>query len=147
MREGRFAYAVGPGGPRHYHDANDVPTALAPAWGFCGADDPAWLATIAHAWSGDNDGLVAGPLGGLGSLHTRHPWPLGDLQRVIAARAGHDASAEAAAWGRIARVETWDGLLPEAYDERDGSVASRHWFAWPARLRAWLVAARLIWAA
>ena len=140
MRDGRFAYAVGPGGARHYHDANDVPTALAPAWGFCGADDPAWLATIAHAWSGENEGLVAGPLGGLGSLHTRHPWPLGDLQRVIVARAGHDASAEAAAWGRIARVETWDGLLPEAYDERDGSVVSRHWFAWPVALRAWLVA-------
>lgn len=139
-RDGRFAYAVGPRGARHYHDANDIPTALAPAWGFCTADDPVWLATIAHAWSDENEGFVAGPLGGLGSLHTRHPWPLGDLQRVIVARARRDASAEAAAWDRLARVGTWDGLLPEAYDERDGSVASRHWFAWPVALRAWLVA-------
>ena len=135
--EGRFAYAVG-AGARHYHDANDVPTALAPAWGFCAADDPVWLATIEHAWSGRNEGHFPGPLGGLGSLHTRHPWPLGDLQRAIVARARGDARAEAAAWDRLRRVETWDGLLPEAYDERDGSVASRHWFSWPVALRAWL---------
>lgn len=139
-RDGRFAYAVGPHGARHYHDANDIPTALAPAWGFCAADDPVWLATVRHAWSAANEGYVPGALGGLGSLHTRHPWPLGDLQRVIVARARRDRAAEDEAWARLARVETWDGLLPEAYDERDGSVASRHWFAWPVALRAWLQA-------
>ena len=31
-----------------------------------------------------------------------------------------------------------DTLLPEAYDETTGAVASRHWFAWPAALRALL---------
>lgn len=137
-REGRFAYAIGATGARHYHDANDVPTALAPAWGFCRPDDPVWLATVEYAWSGRNEGYVAGPLGGLGSLHTKHPWPLGDLQRVIVARARGDAGAETAAWERLERVEMWDGLLPEAYDERDGTVASRHWFAWPNTLRAWV---------
>lgn len=136
--DGRFAYAIGGGGVRHYHDANDVPTALAPAWGFCDRDDPVWRATVEHAWSERNAGHVAGALGGLGSLHTRHPWPLGDLQRVIVARARVDTAAEAAAWERLDRVQTWDGLLPEAYDERDGTVASRHWFAWPTALRAWL---------
>jgi hypothetical protein len=35
-------------------------------------------------------------------------------------------------------VEMWDGMLPEAYDETSGAVASRHWFAWPAALRALL---------
>lgn len=137
-RNGRFAYAIGAPGARHYHDANDVPSVLAPAWAFCRADDPVWLATIEHAWSVQNEGFIAGPLGGLGSLHTMHPWPLGDLQRVIVARARSDAGAEAAAWERLDQVETWDGLLPEAYDERDGTVASRHWFAWPNALRAWL---------
>jgi hypothetical protein len=39
---------------------------------------------------------------------------------------------------RLARVETWDGLLAEAYDEATGAVAARHWFAWPAALRALL---------
>lgn len=136
---GRFAYAVaGPRGhgARHYHDANDVPTALAPAWGFCARDDPIWRATIDRAWTEANEAFVPGPFGGLGSLHTPHPWPLGDLQRVIVARAtGADA---ATAWTRLDRVSTWDGLLPEAYDERGGSVASRHWFAWPVALRLWL---------
>ena len=141
-RDGRFAYAVGPSGARHYHDANDVPTALAPAWGFCDAADPVWRATVQHGWSGRNEGYIPGALGGLGSLHTRHPWPLGDLQRVIVARALDDADAERSAWDRLERVETWDGLLPEAYNERTGEVASRHWFAWPVALRALLLTGR-----
>ena len=141
-RDGRFAYAVGPSGARPYHDANDIPTARAPQWGFCEPADPVWRATVDFAWSGDNEGFIGGPLGGLGSLHTRHPWPLGDLQRVIVARAMDDPAAERLAWDRLDRVETWDGLLPEAYDERTGEVASRHWFAWPVALRAVLLAER-----
>jgi hypothetical protein len=141
VESGRFAYAVrGAKGeaPRHYHDANDLPTVFAPGWGFCDADDPVWRATIAFAWSRENDGYFAGPLGGLGSLHTRHPWPLGDLQEIVVARAVGDVERERRGWERLERVETWDGLLPEAYDETTGAVASRHWFAWPAALRALL---------
>lgn len=134
---GRFAYAIGTGA-RHYHDANDLPTVLAPEWGFCSADDPVWRSTVSFAWSRENAGYTDGPLGGLGSLHTPHPWPLGDLQRVIVARAIGDAQLEHDAWARLERVQTWDGLLPEAYNERDGAVASRHWFAWPVALRALL---------
>lgn len=139
---GRFAYAVRGAramGPRHYHDANDLPTVFAPAWGFCGADDPVWRATTLFAWSTANDGYFAGALGGLGSLHTPHPWPLGDLQEVVVARVLSDADRERRAWERLERVETWDGLLPEAYDETTGAVVSRDWFAWPAALRALLL--------
>ena len=141
VESGRFAYAVRGAngeGPRHYHDANDLPTVFAPAWGFCDADDPVWRATIDFAWSRENDGYFAGQLGGLGSLHTRHPWPLGDLQEIVVARVLGDAERERRGWDRLERVETWDGLLPEAYDETTGAVASRHWFAWPAALRALL---------
>lgn len=136
-----FAYAVSApdgAGARDYHDANDLPTALAPAWGFCAADDPRWRATIARAWSPANAGFFPGPIGGLGSLHTPHPWPLGDLQAWIIAIAQGDAAGRAAADARLEAVQTWDGLLPEAYDEVTGAVASRHWFAWPAAVRAWL---------
>ena len=139
--EGRFAYAIaGPRGhgARHYHDANDLPTVFAPGWRFCAADDPRWRATIAFAWSEANAAYFAGALAGLGSVHTPHPWPLGDLQEIVIARASHDAARERQARERLARVETWDGLLPEAYDERTGAVASRHWFAWPVALRALL---------
>jgi hypothetical protein len=138
---GRFAYAVrgAPGaGARDYHDANDLPTVFAPGWGFCAVDDPVWRATIDFAWSAENEGYFAGPLGGLGSLHTPHPWPLGDLQEIVVARVRGDAERERRAWTRLERVETWDGLLPEAYDETTGAVASRHWFAWPAAMRALL---------
>ena len=139
--QGRFAYAVG--GPdaanaRHYHDANDLPTAFAPGWGFCSLDDPRWRATIAFAWSIANEGYFAGQFAGLGSVHTPHPWPLGDLQEIVLARVMDDPAREKRATERLARVETWDGMLPEAYDETSGAVASRHWFAWPAALRALL---------
>jgi uncharacterized protein len=49
-----------------------------------------------------------------------------------------DPEREKRATERLADVETWDGMLPEAYDETSGAVASRHWFAWPAALRALL---------
>jgi hypothetical protein len=139
--EGRFAYAIaGPdaANARHYHDANDFPTVFAPGWGFCSADDPRWRATIDFGWSIANEGYFAGTLAGLGSVHTRHPWPLGDLQEIVLARATNDAPRELRAKERMTQVETWDGLLPEAYDETSGAVASRHWFAWPAALRALL---------
>jgi hypothetical protein len=139
--EGRFAYAIaGPHaeGARQYHDANDFPTVFAPGWGFCDRGDPRWQATIAFAWSTANEAYLPGPLGGLGSVHTLHPWPLGDLQEIVVARVMKDRAREVRAKERLARVETWDGMLPEAYDETSGVVASRHWFAWPAALRALL---------
>jgi hypothetical protein len=138
---GRFAYAVaGPDAEdaRHYHDANDLPTVFAPGWAFCDANDPRWRATIEFAWSDDNEAFFPGTLGGLGSVHTPHPWPLGDLQEIVVARATGNPERERRAKDRLARVETWDGLLPEAYDETSGAVASRHWFAWPVALRALL---------
>lgn len=139
--EGRYAYAVaGPDGlnARHYHDANDFPTVFAPGWGFCSVDDPRWRATIEFAWSIANEGYFAGTLAGLGSVHTPHPWPLGDLQEIVLARVTKDPARQQRARERLGRVETWDGMLPEAYDEGSGAVASRHWFAWPAALRALL---------
>ncbi|MDP9245468.1 MAG: glycoside hydrolase family 125 protein [Chloroflexota bacterium] len=137
---GRFAYATdGNGSFRHYHDANDVPTAFAPAWGFCAADDERWVATTRFAWSEANaGGFYPGPLGGLGSIHTPHPWPLGDLQAIVVARANGDAAAERAVRVKLDRIETWNHLIPEAYDEMSGAVRSRHWFAWPLALRATL---------
>jgi hypothetical protein len=139
--EGRFAYAVtGPRGQgaRHYHDANDLPTVFAPGWDFCASDDPRWRATIAFGWSEANEGYFPGAFGGLGSLHTPHPWTLGDLQEIVVARVTADRDRERRARERLARVETWDGLLAEAYEEATGAVAARHWFAWPAAFRALL---------
>jgi hypothetical protein len=141
VSEGRFAYAIsGPraAGARHYHDANDLPTVFAPGWGFCEADDPRWRATIAFAWSDANQGYFAGRFGGLGSLHTPRPWTLGDLQEIVVARVQGDRRREARARARLSTVETWDCHLAEAYDQETGAVAARHWFGWPAAVRALL---------
>ena len=138
-----FAYAVAGADGRgaiRYHDANDLPTIFAPGWGFCAADDARWRATVAFAWTSANRGYVDGPLGGLGSVHTPHPWPLGDLQDLLVGRVIHDGARARRAEERLRRVSTWDGSLPEAYDERTGDVASRHWFAWPIAL--WALVAR-----
>ena len=136
-----YAYAVrgakGEGAVR-YHDANDLPTVFAPGWRFCRSNDARWRATIAFAWSKDNRAFVEGAFGGLGSVHTLHPWPLGDLQDMIVGRVLHDRARVSRARERLRAVATWDGMLPEAYDETTGAVASRHWFAWPIALWALL---------
>lgn len=142
IRDGRWAYA-GDGANRlvAYHDANDLPTALAPFWGFCPADDPTWRATMDWAFSPANPGYYPGEFGGLGSIHTPGPWTLGDVQRWLAARAVADEAGARRALERLRAVSFADGMLPEAYDvgrPDDGRI--RHWFAWPgAALSALLI--------
>lgn len=141
VADGRFAYAVrGPAGlgAHDYHDANDLPTVFAPGWGFCTAGDPVWRSTIAFAWSGGHAAHFSGRYGGLGSVHTPHPWPLGDLQELVVARTLGDRARAAAAGARLRRVAMWDEMLPEAYDQETAAAASRHWFAWPLLLWAFL---------
>lgn len=136
-----YAYAVRGAksdGAVRYHDANDLPTVFAPGWRFCRSSDPRWRATIAFGWSKENRAFLEGELGGLGSVHTLHPWPLGDLQDIVLGRVLRDRARAKRARERLRRVATWDGLLPEAYDETTGDVASRHWFAWPIALWALL---------
>lgn len=131
-----FAYAVDARGNHHcYHDANDLPTVLAPLWGFCTTDDPVWRATLVFAFSPANhDGYAAGPFGGLGSVHTPGAWPLGDAQELLYARLIGDEQRAQAVVARLAARACWDGALPEARDPHTGAVRSRHWFAWPGAL-------------
>lgn len=128
-----FAYAIdGRGGRMAYHDANDLPTVLAPLWGFCAPDDPVWRWTMAFAFSAANiDGWYPGPYGGLGSVHTRGAWPLGDVQEYIYTRVVGDATGARNVADRLAATACDDGALPEARDPVSGRVRSRHWFAWP----------------
>ena len=130
-----WAYAVGSGGESQlYHDANDVATALAPAWGFCSVADPAWLATMDFAFSSHNPAYAAGHYGGLGSDHTPGVWPLGLAQEWLArSLAGHHAAA-ARALRRLTACAFSDWSLPEASDPATGRALARHWFAWPGAL-------------
>ena len=112
--------------------ANDYPTALAPYWGFCTADDPIWQATIDFAFSAKNArGYAPGLLGALGSSHTPGGWPLGNVQEYIVARIqGEQAHADAIMQRQVA-VSQCDSALPETYDPESGQAYARYWFSWP----------------
>jgi hypothetical protein len=140
---GQWAYEIdGRGDGRLYADANDLPTALAPLWGFCSPDDVAWRATMRFAFSEHNPAYAPGRFGGLGSLHTPGSWPLGDVQEWIAASLSGDRGQAEATLDRLVSVSAADGLLPEAYDPETGEWRARHWFAWPAAVLGALAPAR-----
>ncbi len=139
-REGTplYAYAIDGAGRAHfYHDANDVPLALAPAWGFVPAGDPVWQATVDFAFSPANVGGCYARR--LGSVHTPAPWPLGDIQELIIAQTLGDHGRAQRAMARLAAAAQWDGALPEATAADSMRVVSRHWFAWPNALLACVV--------
>ena len=128
----QWAYAIdGHGNHRLYHDANDLPVALAPRFEFVAAADPVWQATMRFAFSPANPAYVDGPFGGLGSAHTPGVWPLGDVQEWVWASLSGDTRRAAACLARLVAVADADGLLPETYDSVDGRWLSRRWFAWP----------------
>ncbi|QWU17634.1 glycoside hydrolase family 125 protein [Paenibacillus sophorae] len=115
-----------------YHDANDLPTVYAPIWGFCNSNDPRWMNTMEFAFSKENKGgFYDGKFGGLGSVHTPHPWPLGDGQELLYSLLIGDVKREQQVQRKLAKIVQWDGLFPEAVNEHTGDVESRHWFSWP----------------
>jgi hypothetical protein len=129
----QWAYETdGAGHHRLYHDANDLPTAFAPSWGFCSSGDRQWAATMRFAFSEHNPAYVSGLHGGLGSAHTLGTWPLGDAQELAVAITTGDKDRATAVRCRVNRVAAVDGLLPETYDPETGDWLARHWFAWPA---------------
>lgn len=129
----RFAYATDlVEGAVDYHDANDIPMALAPNWGFCSETDPVWVETMRFAFSAENPGFFPGPRGGLGSLHTPAPWPLGQVQAYLARSSTGDLEGMETAVQALRDAALWDGSLPEATDPRSARPRSRPWFGWPA---------------
>lgn len=128
-----FAYLTDLQGHYHlYYDANDLPTIYAPIWEFCQPHDETWNQTLQFALSTSNTGgFYPGAFGGLGSVHTPHPWPLGDVQELLYAQAIGDQARWQRVWQKLKQVVQWDGLFPEAINETTGQVESRHWFSWP----------------
>jgi len=120
-------------------DAHDLPVALAPLWGFCGASDRPWRATLRFAFDERNPGFAAGPAGGLGSRRTPGTWTLGDIMAWLAFGLMGDRVRSEAALGRLAAVAFDDGMLPEAYDPKGSGSVVRHWFAWPGAILGVLV--------
>jgi meiotically up-regulated gene 157 (Mug157) protein len=134
-----FAYLTdGAGKHTFYHDANDIPTLFALDWNFI--DTPVlrgiWNRTMNFGLSPLNEGgfCPEGQFGGLGSVHTRGPWPLGYAQEFIYANLTGDTVARDDAWRRIQGSMFWDGLFPEAVDCNTGDCVSKAWFSWPGSI-------------
>ena len=140
-RDGRqlFAYLTDLQGQyQFYHDANDLPTVLAPIWGFCEKTDPRWLETLRFAFTEENKGgYYPGRFGGLGSVHTPHKWPLGDAQELLFAWLTEDDALREQVLDKLRATAQWDGMFNEAVDEHTGAVLSRHWFSWPGAFIAY----------
>lgn len=133
-----FAYLIdGDGAWKLYHDANDIPTLLAESWGFVKsqAELEVWQNTMKFAFSAANEGgYYEGKFGGLGSVHTRGPWPLGYFQMWKYAQMSRDRKAEREAWEKICGSMQWDGLFPEAVNVETGECTSKAWFSWPGAM-------------
>ena len=133
----QWAYETdGRGRVRRYHDANDLPTALAPLWGLCPPEDPEWSTTMRFALDRANPGWSQGRWGGLGSAHTPGTWPLGDVQEWVVASLLGETGRAGRVLERLLAVAAPDGLLPETYDSGTGTWLARHWFAWPSAVLA-----------
>lgn len=131
-----FAYLTdGSGKHAFYHDANDVPTLLAKEWGFCRTRElqTIWANTLHFGLSPENRGgfYGDGPFGGLGSVHTPGPWPLGYFQELVFAEMRGDVDARVEAWRKIKGASFFDGLFCEAVDNYTGECTSKAWFSWP----------------
>ena len=83
-----------------------------------------------------NDGgyYAEGKFGGLGSVHTKGPWPLGYAQEYVYAHLTENETEAEDAWRRIKGSMFWDGLFPEAVDCHTGDCVSKAWFSWPGSM-------------
>ncbi|OZJ02049.1 hypothetical protein BZG36_05378 [Bifiguratus adelaidae] len=131
-----FAYLTDlEGHYQFYHDANDIPSVYAPVWGFCSAEDEAWRNLFAFGLSNENkEAFFEGTYGGLGSVHTRNAWPLGDSQQLLYAIITNAAQMRKKTTERLLKTVQWDGLYAEAVDQDTGVVTSKHWFSWPGAM-------------
>jgi uncharacterized protein len=135
-----IAYLVdGKGQKTLYHDANDIPTVFAESLGFFQTAEQvqAWRNTMAFAVSPGRNQLgyaTGGPFAGLGSVHSKGPWPLGYSQELFYAHRMGDAAAQADAARRIVGAMQWDGTFGEAVDAVSGTTTSKAWFSWPGSM-------------
>lgn len=134
-----IAYLVdGLGTKTFYHDANDIPTIFAVQWGFLTseAEIKAWRNTMAFALSPRNQlGYASGgDFSGLGSVHSKGPWPLGYFQELLYAHMTTDDAGREGAIKRIVGSMQWDGTFGEAVNSETGAVTSKAWFSWPGAM-------------
>ena len=119
------------------HDANDLPTILAPYFEFCDKTDPVWKNTVEFAFSKENPAYYPGSFGGLGSHHAPAKWTLGDIQELLAYNLLGPPTKVEKARKKLRQDIMVDGLFPETIDPEIGILSTRAWFAWPGAVFAW----------
>ena len=119
------------------HDANDLPTILAPYFGFCDTDDPIWRNTVEFAFSKENPAYYPGSFGGLGSRHAPAKWTLGDVQELLAYNLIGPERHVKKIRKKLRGDIMVDGLFPETIDPETGILSTRAWFAWPGAAFVW----------
>ncbi len=131
-----YAYEIdGRGGILLLDDAN-VPSLLSlPMFGWCGADDPLYLATRRFILSTANPTWVEGELpsgtdsSGLGSPHTPagHVWPIG---LCIEALTTDDPAEKDRIRRLLLETDAGTGLMHESFLVTDPTTFTREWFSW-----------------
>ncbi|MED7787460.1 glycoside hydrolase family 125 protein [Francisella sp. 19X1-34] len=121
-----------------YHDANDLPTALAPYWGFIKVDDEVFYNTIKWSFSAENRGYYSGEIGGLGSDHAKGHWPLGTAQLLAISLVSKNEKLWCETVTTLDKILQKDGLFSESVYPDTGKVNTRYWFAWPGATISWL---------
>ncbi|MFB0544464.1 MAG: glycoside hydrolase family 125 protein [Asgard group archaeon] len=119
------------------HDANDIPTILAPYFEFCDRNDLVWKNTVEFAFSKDNPAYYPGSFGGLGSHHAPAKWTLGDIQELLAYNLLGPPRKVEKIRKKLRQDIMVDGLFPETIDPEIGILSTRAWFAWPGAVFAW----------
>ncbi|HEX8446088.1 MAG TPA: glycoside hydrolase family 125 protein [Sphingomonas sp.] len=126
-----WAYEVDGIGNAHFMDDANVPSLSALAYlGCVQPDDPLWRRTAARAWSTRNPYFFSGKVAdGIGSPHTwlRQIWPMAIVMHALNAR--DDATiAQCLRWLKASHGGT--GFMHESFDQDDGALFTRKWFAW-----------------
>ena len=127
----RWAYEVdGLGGVLETDDAN-VPSLLSlPRLGYCGHDDPLYLATRAFVLSPRNPTYSSGSAAaGIGSPHTpaRHVWP---IALAMAALTDPDQTAKRATIRTLLDTRGGTDRIHESFHVDRPRTWTRRWFSW-----------------
>ncbi|MFZ5815043.1 MAG: glycoside hydrolase family 125 protein [Bacillota bacterium] len=124
VKEGRFAWEVDLAGRYRFYDEPPGSLQMLPFHGFCGWDDPVYLATLAFIRSPEYRHAFTGtPFEELGCTHAEHPWILSAANSLLM-----PMRRERARW-LITHAPMDNGIACEAIDEQTGEVRTGAAFA------------------
>jgi len=135
-----YAYEVDGNGHANLMDDANIPNLTTlPYIGWCGANDPLYLATRAFSLSKDDPWYFSGTYAtGLGSPHTPdgYVWPLGIIGRALTATGSPEVAASITT---LAETDSLDGLIHESFYPGGYWRYTRAEFGWANALYAELI--------